>query len=61
MGSFDENNGVLTPQESKKLKKSSGGKNVNLMSHEEAVRRIEVDKAALLAGMPEDAAMNMRL
>ena len=56
VGSFDELNGVLTPEQSKQIQKKNGNK-VRLMSLEEAARQAEAEKSALLQGMPEDAVM----
>ena len=54
--SFNEIDGILTPEQAKLLEKRSG-KKVKLVSLEEAARQEEEEKEALLHGMPEDAAL----
>ena len=54
VGSFDELNGVLTPDQCNQIK-SASGKKVKLVSLEEVAHARQVEKEALLAEMPEDA------
>ena len=56
VGSFDEVNGVLTEEQCKALQKRSGTR-VQILSREQAIEQAQLEKEALLAGMPEDALM----